>query len=327
MKKTKYETKDPCSLCGGHEAKLVQRLDKGNAVKCKNCGLIFVDPMPEINDYDEIYGGQYYEGGWRFSKRGYTDPLLQDIMMEGFGRELKEVEKFIDVKGRVLDIGCADGQWLRVAKANGWDTFGVESSEYSRSIAINKHGLNVVGGTFEEATFPDDYFDLIVMRHLIEHLRNPLQSLEICNKILKQGRVIPIETDNVDGIRGNWIIILNKIFNHIPKFIKKMYWKYKGLSRDEIAKRTVQQYPGGYGRMGPPVHLFYFTKETLQEMLLKAGFEIIEYKSVGYGDKIYHPMPYRYKVNPIELLLRIVEDLGQKLFKKGDIIVLIGRKI
>ena len=74
-----YKTRDPCNLCGGHEAKLLQRLDKGNAVKCKNCGLIFVDPMPEISDYDEIYGEKYYEGGWRFSKRGYTDPLLNDI--------------------------------------------------------------------------------------------------------------------------------------------------------------------------------------------------------------------------------------------------------
>lgn len=187
MKKREYETKDPCNLCGGHKAKLLQRLDKGNAVKCKNCGLIFVDPMPEINDYDEIYGEKYYEGGWRFSKRGYTDPLLQDIQIKGYKRELKEVEKFLDGKGRVLDIGCGDGSWLHVAKVNGWDTFGVESSEYSRNIAINKYDLNVIGGTFEEATFPNEYFDLIVMRHLIEHLRTPLQSLEICNRILKRG--------------------------------------------------------------------------------------------------------------------------------------------
>ena len=250
MKKTEYKTKDPCSLCEGHEAKLLQRLHKGNAVKCKNCGLVFVDPMPEIN-YDEIYGEKYYGGGWRFSKRGYTDHLLQDTMIEGFGRELKEVEKFIDGKGRVLDIGCADGSWLCVAKANGWDTFGVESSEYSRSIAINKYGLNVVGGTFEEATFPDDYFDLIVMRHLIEHLRNLLQSLEICNKILKQGGVILIETDNADGIRGNRTIILSKIFNRIPKFVKKMYWKYKGLSRDEIAKTNSSAIPWRLWSYGP----------------------------------------------------------------------------
>ena len=213
-----------------------------------------------------------------------------------------------------------------MAKTIGWDTFGVESSEYSRNIAINKYNLNVIGGTFEEATFPNEYFDLIVMRHLIEHLRTPLQSLKICNKILKRGRVILIETDNADGIRGNLTIILSKIFNRIPKSVKKMYWKYKGLSRDEIGKRTVQQYPGGYGRMGPPVHLFYFNKETLQKMLLEAGFEIIESKSVGYGDKTYHPMPNRYIVNPIELILRIIEDLAQKLLKRGDIIVITAKK-
>lgn len=67
-------------------------------------------------------------------------------------------------------------------------------------------------------------------------------------------------------------------------------------------------------------------KETLQKILLKVGFEIIESKSVGYGDRIYHPMINRYKTNPIELILRIIEDLGQKLLKRGDIIVITTKK-
>ncbi len=69
-------------------------------------------------------------------------------------------------------LGCATGYLMEAAAARGWTPYGVEYAEWSAAIAQKKFGSEAVfNGTLEQCTFPENYFDAIVMCDLIEHVR------------------------------------------------------------------------------------------------------------------------------------------------------------
>lgn len=68
-------------------------------------------------------------------------------------------------KGKILDVGCGNGNFLYLMKKLGWDTYGVEVDRVAAQIAI-QHGLNVFPGDIYQANFPDSYFDAVTMNHV-----------------------------------------------------------------------------------------------------------------------------------------------------------------
>ena len=81
-------------------------------------------------------------------------------------------------KGRLLDIGAGTGDFLLVAKNDGWKTTGVEPSDRAKSIAKSK-GISFVEKTAE---LESQSFDVISMWHVLEHIPD----LEIQIKELKR---------------------------------------------------------------------------------------------------------------------------------------------
>jgi 2-polyprenyl-3-methyl-5-hydroxy-6-metoxy-1,4-benzoquinol methylase len=69
--------------------------------------------------------------------------------------------------------------------------------------------LNVITGDLLSARYPDDFFDIITMFDVLEHLPNPIETLTECSRIIKRGGILIIETLNTDSLifkilKQNW---------------------------------------------------------------------------------------------------------------------------
>lgn len=147
--------------------------------------------------------------------------------------------------GRVLDIGCAGGGYLLALRQLGWDVHGVEMTPALARYAREQFGLDVRTGAAEVALaeFPDGYFDVITMWHVLEHLANPSGVLaEVC-RLLKPGGRLMLEVPN---------------FHSLSRLILRTYWFPLELPR----------------------HLYHFTPQTVAAMLTKAGFHAIRLRGV-----------------------------------------------
>jgi SAM-dependent methyltransferase len=99
---------------------------------------------------------------------------------------------------RVLDIGCGFGEALGYHAARGCEVWGVESDENIRRIA-DLRGFNVHVGVFDPKEFPPDYFDVVTLDQVIEHMRDPIVTLAGVKAVLKPGGIAILSTPNAAG--------------------------------------------------------------------------------------------------------------------------------
>src|SRR5262245_34927996 len=114
----------PCPLCGRREP--AGRAGDGaaapdgapRAVQCRECGLVFLDPIPAEADETAAYGSDYYEP-WQGKEERARRRLWR--------RRLDAVNRH-GARGTLLDVGCGDGLFLEVAQERGWRGDGIEFS-------------------------------------------------------------------------------------------------------------------------------------------------------------------------------------------------------
>ena len=254
-----------CELCGNNSFEdILWSKDwtgavegKFRIVKCKKCGLIFQFPIPEKEEIKKFYSEEYYaysppslkflqrkvkkfKEGWRKKilqeKYGYPlglpkshNPLWK---LPFFNYERKGVLPYVP-KGKILDIGCGSGSILFFLKELGWDTYGVEISstacKYAREI-----GLKVWCGELTDVEFPSEFFDVVRLNHVLEHIRNPRKTMEEIRRIIKPSGKVIVSIPNINGLgfrifRDKWfgLDLPRHIFFFTPETIKLLAHKTK----------------------------------------------------------------------------------------------------
>lgn len=198
-----------------------------NVVQCKKCGLVYTNPRPSelvlntyynknyciLKDKNEILknkcnlccGGGYVTYDLRYCKR-----------------LLSEMSKLIVEKGKMLDVGCGEGRFLKIAHDNGWQVYGQEISDEVVNSIQTKYNLNVRAGKLKDLNFPDNYFNIVIMLNVIEHLTDPSEYLREIYRIMKKDAVVYISAPN--------IILLNKYIElDIPEHI--YYFSVKSIQK------------------------------------------------------------------------------------------------
>ncbi|MBI3817707.1 MAG: class I SAM-dependent methyltransferase [Planctomycetes bacterium] len=228
-----------CGLCGGDRYQLQFAAPPYRVVRCENCGLTYVTPRREPGPLREMYITDY----WKSTSAkdfGYTDYLKDEpLYLKTCRRRFPVVRRHFKHPGRVLDVGCAAGYFLSVAKANGWNCTGVEVSPLVAKFARERYQLDVREGALTEQHFEPASFDLITLWDVVEHLPDPVAILREARRLLAPGGKILIETQNVRSRFARWMG---------PK-----WHHYKHAE-----------------------HIYHFDPDTIQKLLAAAGFERIE---------------------------------------------------
>jgi len=100
--------------------------------------------------------------------------------------------------GRLLDIGCAIGTELVVARERGWQAIGTELSSSSVRVARGQ-GLDVRDRLLNECDFPDGRFDLVTLNHVLEHIHEPRPFLAEVRRVMNDDGLLFISVPNVNA--------------------------------------------------------------------------------------------------------------------------------
>jgi SAM-dependent methyltransferase len=201
-------------------------------MKCTDCHFVWLNPRPVPSDIGKLYEEYFTHesikslpqlSSFRRMTRdavlaahmGYSDlinnPLKQKLgkILSWIGPIKKKVEMSVltlhgQKGGNLLEVGCGTGIILAKMRELGWKVFGVEPDKKAVETARNHFGLTVHKGTLEEAQFPNDSMDAIVMHHVFEHFFDPIGTLKECFRILKPlGRLV-IVTPNIESLGHRW---------------------------------------------------------------------------------------------------------------------------
>lgn len=181
-----------CPACDSKNILFFAKKENYVFSKCDQCGLICINPPPDLAT---LISDFYSESS------GYhaTLPEHLDAMPTHNKKFVNIIDKLTSagVKGNLLDVGCSHGEFMFLAKKKGFVVFGVEPNARTAHIARN-NGLEVFCGTLEEARFADNYFSVIYLGDIIEHVPDPLALLKECERILKPDGVLVIVTPNTN---------------------------------------------------------------------------------------------------------------------------------
>ncbi len=228
-----------CNLCRTDDARLAFKIDRFNIVQCKRCGLFYLSPMPGTEER-ETYSENYWRGiGGSASRQKYIEHI--NTVERSFRKYLKHISPY-KKSGKILDIGCGVGVFLKVAQERGYETYGLEISEFASGFAREHFGLNVFTGTLDEARFQERFFDVITMFDVFSHIPDPLSHFLEIYRILDSAGVLVFTTGN---------------YSLLPESLYKERW----------------------GR--PAEHHWKLNHQSLHILLAKSGFNLIRDKKIA----------------------------------------------
>ena len=97
------------------------------------------------------------------------------------GNEVWELAAAFPAGSKVLDIGCGSGDYLAIFQKFGLACFGLERSP--KAIALARQRGFQVAQKWED--FSEEKFDLILLRHTLEHLPDPKETLARCRHLIQ----------------------------------------------------------------------------------------------------------------------------------------------
>lgn len=230
--------------------------------KCLSCGAVFTNPQLDYKDLNQYFSDEYRAFAitsassslfGSFKKIihdktleqffGYGRPKWWRFILSSFKIPLAHYPKKIN-NGRVLDVGCGSGNLLVNLKNLGWEVYGIDPSPIAVNVARSRGLDNIYQGELNELKLNENFFDVIILFHVFEHIPNPETVLLEIKRILKPGGRLIIGVPN---------------FGSFASRIMGKYWA--GLSF--------------------PLHFFHYQKQSLSNLLKARDFNI---KNIYYAN-------------------------------------------
>ncbi len=214
--------------------------------------MLVTNPQPAE---DEL--GRYYESENYIShtdgKKGIVSFLYQTVKIYAVKKKVKLIRKLHNGSGKLLDIGAGTGDFLVAANKAGWETSGVEVNENARALAKEKEVLL----NSSISNFATEKFDVITMWHVLEHISNYEEILEICHSLLSKNGVLIIAVPN-----------------------------YKSYD--------AQHYKMHWAAYDVPRHLWHFSRNSLSK-ILRDSFKLIKIKPMLFDSFYVSLLSEKYK--------------------------------
>jgi 2-polyprenyl-3-methyl-5-hydroxy-6-metoxy-1,4-benzoquinol methylase len=199
--------REPCRVCGHDRFSRWGSRDDLDLFECERCGLVFFLPYPTERQLEEFYNQQYHQ------RRGYDgiSNRAGELRKQMYQMDVAELEATIPVGGRFLDVGCAEGVFLTCLSAT-WEKHGIDLSREAVERAAEKP--DVTASTRDIAEVEDQYYDVIHLRGVFEHLLHPDRFFATARRKLRPGGHLVISTTpNARGpvprlFRGRYKLVL-----------------------------------------------------------------------------------------------------------------------
>jgi 2-polyprenyl-3-methyl-5-hydroxy-6-metoxy-1,4-benzoquinol methylase len=260
-----------CDLCGSDAFVVLFVKDGFRHVKCNTCDLVYVNPrLRNPLEHQEIF---YDKLAASFGDFG--DQAHHDYIGSRRKRLLKEAAMYrpYNLNGRILDIGCGFGGFLKGAAEQGWKhPEGIEVASHAAEYASKFFPVKMK--PFEETDYNDYTFDVIRVNNVIEHVPSPKALILSAYKNLRSGGLFVISTPN---------------FGSLSVSLCQEKWQY----------------------IGGDEHIYLFTPQTISQMLKGNGFKVVNIRTKGVHitHKNHAKKPSSYKDNLIYSGTKITEKV------------------
>lgn len=233
--------------------------------RCPGCALVWQDPMVTPEDVGRLYQSYYTHARpadtgqstarrlYRAAQRGHlanrygyetarwSDRVLGALLALHPGRRADAdfLAQYLPARarGRLLDVGCGHGAMLTQMRELGWQAEGIEFDDAAAAVA-RERGFRVALGTVFTADVPAGAFDAVTMSHVIEHVHDPIATLQRCRALLAPGGTLVAITPNAES------------------------WGHRTFG---VAWRGLE----------PPRHLHVFSQRALAQAARAAGFTTV----------------------------------------------------
>lgn len=248
--------------------------EKFTIVSCETCDFKFTSPRPHDEKLGDYYKSDNYISHTN-NKVGLFNKLYHFARKISINIKLRLIKD--DASGKkILDIGSGTGEFLKASELLGYIGIGIEPSKIARKKARKNYNLNISKDTSLNQ-FETSEFDVITMWHVLEHVTDLNNTIKGLHKIIKKDGKLIIGVPNHNS------------------YDAKFYGKY-------------------WAAWDVPIHLWHFTKKSMEEIMKKHNFKLVNTKSMIF-DSFY-----------VSLLSEEYKN-GSKRFIKGLIVGLISNII
>ena len=231
------DKKTGCGVCGATTMRelYTARDWLGNSdsvftiAECGGCGVLRTLPEMTESELAAFYPDDYW---------GAADEPAESWIKSSQSEKTGFLGKCMPKGGRILDVGCGSGFFLRALGGNRWDRFGVEIGKTASKQAVRALGNDhVFTGTLIQAAFADSSFDVVTLWSALEHTNEPRANLLEARRVLKDSGTLIVQVPNV-------------------------------------ASYQARIFAGEWSAIDAPRHRYHFTEQTLARLLSDTGFKV-----------------------------------------------------
>jgi SAM-dependent methyltransferase len=233
----------PCPRCSGRDYQRKYLVDLLEVVRCTKCGLVYLINPPQDSALYETYHARSLG-----NPEDYCESSQNERIGELFWINQQRIRVIEQLKpqGRLLDIGCGQGFFLKTAQDHGYTAHGIDVSEIAVTHAKTAFGVSASVSSLDALNPDREGYDIICAWHVLEHFLDPVEALRKMRSLLPEDGVCVLEVPNL----------------HSLKFI---------VSRTKW-----------HGGNHPLYHRTFFTWTTLHGVLSEAGFSAVRRIALSY---------------------------------------------
>ena len=287
-----------CNLCEWQGPRVMLWQDRTTGwlrARCPRCSMISVNPLPPPQDIRELYTHEERENlsVIRIYRKALLDvmdasreacrqlPTYKEVTEWGEDFCWDDFEKAIGEEKRCVDVGCSAGRAVEMFRRCGWQAEGIDVDPQAVAFARSK-GVNVSLGRLETLERTSPHYHLITLIDVIEHVEDPISVVRRCMEILYPGGLLYVKTPASDSLPHRFL---------------------------------------GDCWLDSAEHLQFFSRRTLQRLLVESGFQIVSLRQrMEFPTPFLHRELWQEQLYP-ELLLTWIDRL-----RAGDVVMFLARK-
>ena len=236
----------PCPLCEAPDARAVHarpfRGRRWSLARCRGCGLHFTAPRPTDADLAGFYEGDYHAGLRTPGAAEHTFGAKYRRYADALGRHLRS--------GRVVDVGCSTGLFVRLLRDRGYDAEGVELNGASAVWGGEHYRVPIHPEPLEAGRYAPGSLDAVLLTDVLEHTRHPADFLRGVGQLLAPGGRVFVTFPDIGSAESRY-----------------QYLLAKALRRDWL-----------WATCHVPLHVWEFTRRSAEATFAAAGFGVAEFR-------------------------------------------------